>query len=449
MQIEPGPLRPGTTIRTGWENDKMADGKRRVKCVGVDCANMILPTTAEANAGLCAPCAEKRQAEERRRFIAENKRLVDPYEGITDRVELIRAIHTVRKYDALVEYAPPPESLEELHAQLSADEAEKLMDGAAEALNRGDEYFADEVAVALATLTDFNLDRMLRAFVRKNIFRPSIVFRNAGEEIRSAIIAAMNSDLGHADHALSALAWIGDETVCRQFEAWDLAAAAAWREHLLTQPSKYSRDAGWEIVAKGRRDLFHRDCFAIETASADRITDGAVAVAEETREHCPWCQQKLVHLLDIDLSDARFLFLNVKAKALPVLTCSVCTCYGNVFAELTSDGVAQWSDCNVRPKYLPADSASWSRIPWQGKAIALRKRRAIEAGYWCASPAASQVGGMPTWIQHDAYPDCPWCKRTMMFVGQVDQSAFDGCEGIYYGFLCAQCRITGTTYQQS
>jgi hypothetical protein len=435
--------------RFNWKNDKMAEGKRRIKCVAVDCANMILPTTAEANGGLCAACAEMRRAEERRKFIAENKRLVDPYDGITDPLELIRAIHTARKYDALVEYAPPPESLEQLHAKLTPSEAERLMDVASEALNRRDEYFADALAVSLATLTDFNLDRMLWAFVRKNVFRPSVVFRNAGEEIRDAIIAAVNSDLAHADHALSALAWIGDERVRRQFEAWDLAAAAAWREYLLTQPSKYSRDAGWEITPHGRRDLYYRECFEIETANTDQMSDRSVAVAEDTHEDCPWCYEKLVHLLNVDLSDARFSFLGVKAKNLPVLTCRVCTCYGNIFAEITSDGMAQWSDCNVRPKYLPAESASWSAIPWQGKPISLRKRRAMEAAYWCASPAASQIGGLPTWIQNDAYPDCPWCKRTMIFVGQVDQSAFDGYEGIYYAFLCAQCRITGTAYQQS
>src|SRR3954470_12656729 len=256
----------------------MSEGKKRLKCVGVDCANMILPTTAEANGGYCLPCTEARRADERRKFIAENKRVVDPYAGISDPVELICALHTPRKYDALVEYAAPPESVAQLYGKLSAIEAEKLMDVATEALTSGNEYFADEVATSMATLTDYGLDRLLNAFVQRNKFWPSIIFRKAGPGIRDGVIAALGSDIAHADHALSALAWIGDETVRKQFQAWD-AASPVWQEHLSVRPLEYSYRAGWEIDSQGRRDLFHGECFAIETASTDQTNDGSVVVA--------------------------------------------------------------------------------------------------------------------------------------------------------------------------
>jgi hypothetical protein len=151
----------------------------------------------------------------------------------------------------------------------------------------------------------------------------------------------------------------------------------------------------------------------------------------------------------MDLSASRFAFLDVTAKHLSVVTCSVCTCYGFVFGEVTGEGVASWSSYNTRPKYLPDDSSTWSPIPWRGVPVKLRKRGAIEAADWCVSPAASQIGGFPTWVQDSDYPQCPCCKQTMVFIAQIDQSAFDAYEGIYYAFLCSRCRITATTYQQS
>jgi hypothetical protein len=424
----------------------MAEGTRRIKCVQVDCTNLILPATAEANGGYCAPCVEKRWVEEQRKFVADNKRVVDPYVGITDLVELICAVHAPRKYDRLIEYAAPAEPIEQLYARLTSADADRLMDVAAEALKAGNEHFADTIATALATRTDFNLDRLLRAFVTQNKFWPSIIYRSAGPEIRDLIIAALNSSRAHANHGLSALAWIGDETVRKQFEAWD-STSPKWWEHLFVLPSEYAYDAGWEITPQGRRNLFHEECFGI--TAEDGANDHSVAIAEQATGECPWCNEKLIHLVKIDLQDSRFAFLGVKAKTLPVVSCRVCACYGTVFGEVTADGTAHWSDCNVRPKHLPADAATWSTIPWQGKAITLRKRRAIEAAYWCDSPAATQIGGMPSWIQDSDFPDCPCCKRTMMFLAQVDQSAFDGYEGIYYAFVCAQCRITATSYQQS
>jgi hypothetical protein len=385
--------------------------------------------------------------ERQTKYAAGNKRVVDPYVGITDRVELIRAIQAPRKYDPLVEYAAAPEPVEQLYKRLTPEEAERLIDWAAAAVKRGDGDFADTLAVSLATLTDYNIDSLLRTFIAKDQFRPSIAFRNAEPEIRDAIIAALHSGRAHANHALADLAWIGDETVRREFEGWD-STRPAWSEHLFVRPSEYSYTAGWENTPQGRRNLFHQDCFGMDF-SADETSDDSVKIAEQTGDRCPWCNRKLIHLVEVDLADSRFSFLGVKAKRLPVMTCHVCTCYGYVFAEITSDGAAHWSDSNVRPKYLPADAATWSQIPWQGKPITLRKRRAIEAAYWCSSPAATQIGGIPTWIQDNAFPDCPWCKRTMMFVAQIDQAAFPPDEGIYYAFLCAQCRITATTYQQS
>jgi hypothetical protein len=234
----------------------MADDSRRIKCLSPDCTNMILPATVLANSGYCGPCAQARRAEERRKFIVENKSVIDPYVELTDPVDLICAIQRPRKYDPLIEYRTPPEAVENLYAQLTQADAERLMDAAHRALRSNDEDFADLIATSLATLTTRNLDRLLRAFVEQNKFSPPIAFRNAGPDIRDAIIAALSAGSANPNTSLSSLAWIGDDTVAHAYQRWD-SNPPVWRRQIFVQPSEYSHVAGWEIVSGGRRMLFH------------------------------------------------------------------------------------------------------------------------------------------------------------------------------------------------
>ena len=99
------------------------------------------------------------------------------------------------------------------------------------------------------------------------------------------------------------------------------------------------------------------------------------------------------------------------------------------------DGIAEW----------------WERGPWQGQSIVLKARSAFVTAYWSMEHKASQIGGLPAWEQDAEYPTCPDCGRTMPFIGQLDNGDFpDGCyEGVYYAFLCARCRTTAVTSQQT
>ncbi|MBN1056078.1 MULTISPECIES: DUF1963 domain-containing protein [unclassified Clostridium] len=62
----------------------------------------------------------------------------------------------------------------------------------------------------------------------------------------------------------------------------------------------------------------------------------------------------------------------------------------------------------------------------------------------------TKIGGIPTWIQDAEYPQCPKCGEKMMFVGQVSMEDLEAYgEGIYYGFICNECKIAATGYQQT
>jgi hypothetical protein len=259
--------------------------------------------TAKANDGLCAPCLGRKRKEERAKFIRENKREVDPFAGITDPVEILRTLHTPRKYDPLIAYGPPPKPAEELYAELNKADAIRLMDIASKARLAGKDDFAEEIAKSLATLTTFSLDQMLKAWISRNDYWPAIIFRNAGPEIRDAVVSALDAGTANANHALSALAWIGDAVVQDRFRRWD-KENPPWRKKLYIPPSEYSTVAGWELTSRGRRNLFYKDCFAIKPAIGE--PDKAVKMMEVTNLACPWCSRKLVKLIELDLSDDRF-----------------------------------------------------------------------------------------------------------------------------------------------
>ena len=94
--------------------------------------------------------------------------------------------------------------------------------------------------------------------------------------------------------------------------------------------------------------------------------------------------------------------------------------------------------------------ADWPTSPWQSALLSLSPRmpmQALESDGGGGS--ASQIGGQPNWVQDAQYPKCPDCGQSMHFLAQLDNGDFPSHEGIHYAFLCADCRVTATHYQQS
>jgi len=422
----------------------------RLPCRSDGCMNTILAATASATDGYCMPCVQKRKRAARDEFIRQNRRTVNLYEGVSDPVEMIRILHTPHRPDPLVQLLAPPRSAEELYASLDSTQASRLMRLAAQELKNGNTDLAEEIGKSLATLTDFSLEPMLEAWLAENHFWPSVIFRNAGSIIRDRLICVMSGVTGtlETDHVLCALAWIGDERVCKDFLKWE-HSPPAWRRQLHVGPSRYAHVAGWEPTPQGRRDLFHSTCFAIQPAAPGRATCESVALVKVLSQTCHWCNSPLVLLLELDLAAPEFSFLRFNGRYLPVLTCEDCTCFGPIYGNIDATGVAHWSERSVQPKWLPNDIRSWRRGPWSGVMVELMPRRAIHAVDWCTPVTTSQIGGLPSWVQDAEYPSCPECQKTMIFIAQLDDGHFPGHDGIFYAFLCPDCRVTATTYQQT
>jgi hypothetical protein len=427
---------------------KAPTSNERIPCRNPNCRNTILPATAAVNGGLCAPCVGKIRKAERGEFIRLNRRTVNLYEGVTDSVEIICIMLTRRKHDPLIEYAPAPKTAEQLFAELTNEETTRLAVVAAETMADGDEDLAEDIGKSLATLTGVNLDTVLHAWLDKHHLWPSIVFRNAGSGVRDRVLAFVKEGSGNVNHALCALAWIGDEVVQRRFAEWE-QAPPLWRRTLHVGPAVYAHVGGWELSPRGRRDLYFHECIALEVAG-DGAIPSAVHLLSERTQRCPSCGDALVHLLEIPIDNSAFRFLGLKGVMLPVLTCERCTCWSrHLFARVAKDGTAELHPANQRDSQMSEPNFSWERGPWQGRAVTLKKRPAIYAADWCMQVPGTQIGGMPTWVQDTAYPTCPDCSRTMRFLAQLDNGHFRGHEGTYFAFLCSTCRVTATTYQQT
>ena len=425
-------------------------GEERVRCITLGCENTILPATVARTGGYCGPCDGKRRKAERDQYIHANRKDVDLFAGMTDPVQILWTMHAPRKPDPLVRLLPPPRTAEQLFGELDEAQARRLMGLAADEIRAGRREPAERIAKLLAAFTRYDLDPMLDAWVEQGRFWPALAFRGAGPAIRDGVLASLDGGTANADHALQALAWIGDRRVEQTFRRYD-AAPPSWTAGLHIRPSDYARAAGWELTAGGelgRRELTYQRCLAITEATADAGTAG-LRVGEPTDDPCPWCRRPLVNLLQIDLTDPTFTFLQFSGTAIDVRTCEMCTCYGVVHGELDAAGQGRWSAGNKPPKFLPRDPSSWGRMPWSGVAVRLSPRPAHHAADWCLPTTLSQIGGQPAWVQDLAYPNCLRCGLTMLFLAQLDTAAFRGHEGVYYAFLCPTCRTTATTYQQT
>ena len=424
----------------------------RIPCKNPECCNTILPVTARINDGLCAPCLGKVRKAARDEYIRQNRRKVNLYEGVSDPVEAIQIMQTRRQYDPLIQYLPSPKTLDEWFAELSPTGVERLVQVAADAMEEGNEDLAEDLGKSLAMLTTQNLDAMLLVWLKANHLWPSIVFRDAGRAVRDRILATITGETPvlAVSHALCALAWIGDEVVQRQFAAWE-KRPPSWRQNLHAGPAGYARTAGWELVADSRRDLFFHECQGLAVAERGEAANG-IALLVERSDVCPWCSDRLVHLIEIPARAAEFVFLEYAADVLPVLTCERCTCWQeHLFARIGTNGQTAWHPSNQR-RILPGlDTAAipWERGPWAGVAASLKHRSAIRAGDWGTGISMTQIGGMPTWVQDATFPSCPDCSETMMFLAQLSNDDFRGYEGTYYAFWCPACRVTATCYQQT
>ncbi len=418
----------------------------RVVCTVDGCGNAILPETAQETGGPCMACVGKKKAAERRAHIEANRVDIDRFAGVTDPVEILALMSQRPKFDPLVRHVSYPESAYDVYVRLSPDQIAAVRDRVIRLLETDAEQAA-EIAGELTTFTTGEFGPLHEAFFQRDSLWPPYIFRGAAASVRDRLIRALDGPDLRRNHALLALAWIGDPVVVSQFNAWR-RTPPQWAAELHVEPHDYAKAAGWELSSDGaRRELTVQPCFALVP---DRADSSEVVVVTDRGDRCPWCEQPLIDLLAIDMAVSEFSSWGMRHPRVTITTCHVCSGYGTVFCDSTTEGSARWSKHNVKPDYLPDDAANWGRMPTRYLGAAAQSRPPHTAIDWMTDVTLSQVGGLPSWIQDEAHPKCPGCNSTMMFVGQVsNEELAEFSEGVYYAFFCRECGIGATEYQQT
>lgn len=419
----------------------------RLPCQTPGCTGTILPATALKTGGICMPCYQQNKALERQAYIEQNRREINRYAGIGDPVEILKIMHSPRKYDPLVQEVPYPRTAQEIYQGLTEEEQGRMESYAIDLLEEDTDQ-AEMILLSLACFTRGEITRGLEAFMREEMYHPAILYKDAGPDIRDQLTARVESDPANRNHLLLALAWIGDEEVVRQFAAWR-QSPPEWTSGLYQPPEAYARFAGWELDAEGgQRWLFHHECYPFKVAGAPGAP-AAVTMLQTGMHSCPWCGGGLTVLFDFDLQHPQLQFMKLPGKRLRIAACMLCNCYGTVYMKADLEGGYAWSEYNVTPDYLPDHGGGPHESGWKDMILSEQPAGTYESAEWTLEAPASQIGGHPAWIQDADYPACPCCTQTMTFVAQADMSQVAGDEGIYYAFVCRECLITAVNYQQT
>jgi hypothetical protein len=353
------------------------------------------------------PCVQAKERKQREEYIRANRRNVDPYDGIDDPLELIKLVHSPPKPDPLIRYAPPPRKPAALYAELDSGQIAALLRHAHSLLKKGDIRKAQDIAACLQAFRSGDISSLLQELIRVEELHPAFVFHRAAPKIRNLLTQHLARVAEHdrqlAAGLLCALAWVGDERVVELF-AGLRAQPPSWASDHNIAPHQYARVAGWELSADGqRRNLYHEICYPL--VSGDAATSASpVTVLTDT------------NLFELDGTSAALAFLGCRQQlVVPIVDTRLV------------EGLP-------RRSLIMADA---TRSPWHAAMDSLPTQY-------------SQIGGHPTWVQDAEYPACSNCGKTMPCIGQIScEDIGPRSEGIFYAFLCPDCAMMASTYQQT
>jgi len=401
------------------------------------------------------PCKRKADQAEHKEYIRANRRIVDPFKGITDPVEILKIGHEPRQQDPLIVYLPHATPSVELYEKLTEGEMSRLIRHVLDHIGSSDNEAALEIAKELAAFTDADLGRIQRAFLNIRKYYPGYIFRGASPDTASELINRLDPVTEHhvrvkLNHILMALAWAGTNDVLSKFAEWR-EQPPQWGSLLYISPEGYAHCAGWELEASSQmRKLILPKCYPlIKSEGSSDI--GPVTTCVTMEESCKWCGGPLTSFFAFDLTDALLDFIPFPGSRLTIATCEVCATLGDrLYMKVGPDGEAFWFAGNERPEYLPKDSGTWKRLPANELRLSPKPRLLHHAVDWCLPISCSQIGGMPSWIDDPAHGQCPECSKGFVFVAQLAVEDVDAWgEGIFYALMCPDCSITAVRYQQT
>jgi hypothetical protein len=226
----------------------------------------------------------------------------------------------------------------------------------------------------------------------------------------------------------------------------DLRAACDESAMSLQTMTRLAHFAGYELMADlTRRPLHIPECRAIRRESMARAEGGLVRSFFPAEVTCPRCQAPAVSVIDLNDQLAPML-PSLFAPSLPrnlqlrVLACLRCMHDYQFpqFARFDLAGGSQFIEDNAKGDMSRFHSEYPSRI-W----IDAATHSPLAAVADALEGADGQLGGLPKWEQEPEYPDCPDCRKSLVFLFSWAGSY----DGTLYAFICPGCRVSCVTTQ--
>ena len=230
-------------------------------------------------------------------------------------------------------------------SELGPDQAEQLAEQAVKCL--GDVDGVKEIGQSiLVHLVNFRQPPLSRktcdALIEQRAFYPGCLYRESGNEIAERILLQIDGSIESLvlNHLLLALAWTRSDAAWEAFAQWS-AQPPPWHSKLHVTPEDYLPSAGWCLDDDGnRRDLISTTCFRlVPTETSDPRN---IRCRGSINKRCPNCESRLTLLFDFSSASPNYFPGEFAEAPRRIPFCSLCACYGPVFASYQRDGTWEW-----------------------------------------------------------------------------------------------------------
>lgn len=305
--------------------------------------------------------------------------------------------------------------------------------------------------VKLLDYRDIDTAEISRAAFQNELFYPSELYKDAPEEIITAMIDMLmqdSLDAGLAGRLLLCLAIHGGESVFHAFLELE-KHPRQWRDELYVDPSVYATYGGWSYDSDGKfvKTNFDR-CFPMVKGTLAEREKSPVKIGVRTGETCKKCGCELVNLMEIDGRDPRLAFLQING-VIKAKCCPNCFAYSDGdFCRYTIDGeseVLQGED-----GFLTEDYLKEAGIEELSSNTYVLGEASVPLRYAADWNGGSSIGGFAFWIQDCDIKRCPDCGKPMKYLAQIQwDTVLDGMEGNAYLEICPDCKIIAILHQQT
>lgn len=295
------------------------------------------------------------------------------------------------------------------------------------------------------------------AAFKQKIFHPNILYQDASEEVRDALIALLDSNqkeegiseqkkenVWKTNGILLALAAIGDEIVVDFFKKWE-RDPPVWRKELYVGPAEYALEGGWCIEDGKKKELTFSECYVLEVQKTEKkeIEKEETGILYELCEDkCPYCGSNYLNLLVVDGRDPRLAFLNLGGM-IKIKYCTCCLPWEEfIYCKYKEDGESVVIN-QTHGEGIQADEDCLR----EAKRHYVLSKRPVSKVY-CTAWEKSAIGGKPAFVDDAVYATCPECGKKMQHLAQISGEIWNS-EGTEYVQICRDCKIAATMYQQS